>query len=75
LIHEQVGDQQRQFDDEVRRLAESDEVTRRLMKVAGVGVGVVPALTLRNTIDNPSRFHSTFSMGISRTNAPTQSVR
>jgi transposase len=36
LIHEQVCDQQRQFDDEVRRLAESDEVTRRLMKVAGV---------------------------------------
>jgi transposase len=61
LIHEQVCDQQRKFDDEVRRLAKSDEVTRRLMTVPGVGV--VTALTFRHTIDDPSRFHSASSVG------------
>jgi Transposase IS66 family len=40
-IHEQVCRQQNQFDNEVRRLARSDEVTRRLM--TGLGVGVVTA--------------------------------
>jgi transposase len=60
-IHEQVCDQQRKFDDEVRRLAKSDEVTRRLMTVPGVGV--VTALTFRHTIDDPSRFHSASSVG------------
>jgi transposase len=61
LIHEQVCDQQRNFDDEVRRLAKSDEVTRRLMTVPGVGV--VTALTFRHTIDDPTRFHSASSVG------------
>jgi transposase len=61
LIHEQVCDQQRKFDDEVRRLAKSDEVTRRLMTVPGVGV--VTALTFRHTIDDPSRFRSATSVG------------
>jgi transposase len=61
LIHEHVCDQQRNFDDEVRRLAKSDEVTRRLMTVPGVGV--VTALTFRHTIDDPSRFHSASSVG------------
>jgi transposase len=61
LIPEQVCDQQRKFDDEVRRLAKSDEVTRRLMTVPGVGV--VTALTFRHTIDDPSRFHSASSVG------------
>ena len=61
LIHQHVCDQQRNFDDEVRRLAKSDEVTRRLMTVPGVGV--VTALTFRHTIDDPSRFQSASSVG------------
>ena len=61
VIHEHVCDQQRKFDDEVRRLAKSDEVTRRLMTVPGVGV--VTALTFRHTIDDPSRFQSPSSVG------------
>jgi transposase len=36
LIHEQVCEQQSKFDEEVRRLAKSDETTRRLMTVPGV---------------------------------------
>ncbi len=60
-IHEQVCRQQNQFDNEVRRLARSDEITRRLMTVPGVGV--VAALTFRHTIDEPSRFHSASSVG------------
>jgi transposase len=61
LVHEQVCQQQGKFDDEVRRLAKSDEITRRLMTVPGVGV--VTALTFRHTIDDPSRFHSASSVG------------
>ena len=53
-IHEQVCRQQDKFDDEVRHLAKSDETTRRLMTVPGVGV--VTALTFRHTIDEPLRF-------------------
>jgi transposase len=60
-IHEHVCRQQNQFDNEVRRLARSDEITRRLMTVPGVGV--VTALTFRHTIDDPSRFHSASSVG------------
>jgi transposase len=72
LIHEQVCEQQSKFDDDVRRLAKSDETTRRLMTVPGVGV--VTALTFRHTIDDPSRF------GIQRrslfgANAAAQSIR
>jgi transposase len=37
LIHDHVCQQQRKFDDEIRRLAKSDETTRRLMTVPGVG--------------------------------------
>ena len=61
LIHEQVCEQQSKFDDDVRRLAKSDETTRRLMTVPGVGV--VTALTFRHTIDDPSRFRSASSVG------------
>jgi transposase len=61
LIHERVCEQQNKFDDEVRRLAKSDEITRRLMTVPGVGA--VTALTFRHTIDDPSRFHSASSVG------------
>ena len=60
-IHEQVCQQQSKFDDEVRRLAKSDETTRRLMTVPGVGV--VTALTFRHTIDDPSRFRSASTVG------------
>ena len=42
-------------------MAKSDEVTRRLMTVPGVGV--VTALTFRHTIDDPTRFHSASSVG------------
>lgn len=61
LIHEQVCDQQRNFDDEVQSLAKSDDVTRRLMTVPGVGG--MTALTFRHTIDDPSRLHSASSVG------------
>jgi transposase len=60
-IHEHVCKQQTKFDDEVRRLAKSDETTRRLMTVPGVGV--VTALTFRHTIDDPSRFRSASAVG------------
>ena len=61
LIHEQVCKQQAKFDGEIRGLAKSDETTRRLMTVPGVGV--VTALTFRHTIDDPSRFRSASSVG------------
>ncbi len=61
VIHEQVCEQQGKLDGEVRRLAKSDEITRRLMTVPGVGV--VTALTFRHTIDDPSRFRSASSVG------------
>ena len=60
-IHEQVCRQQAAFDEEVRRLAKSDETVRRLMTVPGVGV--VTALTFRYTIDDPSRFRSASTVG------------
>ena len=62
-VHENVCKQQGKFDDEVRRLAKSDETTRRLTTVPGVGV--VTALTFRHTIDDPSRFRSASSVGAS----------
>jgi transposase len=61
LIHDHVCRQQGKFDDEVRRLAKSDETTRRLMTVPGIGV--VTALTFRHTIDDPSRFRSASTVG------------
>ena len=60
-IHDQVCQQQAKLDDEVGRLAKSDEATRRLMTVPGVGV--VTALTFRHTIDDPSRFRSASAVG------------
>ena len=60
LHHEQTCKQQSKFDDEVRQLAKSDETTRRLMTIPGVGV--VTTLTFRHTIDDPSRFRSASSM-------------
>ena len=60
-IHEHVCDEQRKIDDEVRRLARADEITKRLMSVPGVGV--VTALTYRHTIDDPFRFRSAERVG------------
>jgi transposase len=60
-VHENICQQQSTFDDEVRRLAKSDETTRRLMTVPGVGV--ITALTFRHTIDDPSRFRSASTVG------------
>lgn len=60
-IHEHICEQQSKFDDEIRRLAKSDETARRLMTVPGVGV--VTALTFRHTIDDPSRFRSASTVG------------
>jgi transposase len=51
-IHEHICRQQSKFDDDTRRLAKSDETTRRLMTVPGVGV--VTALTFRHTNDDPT---------------------
>jgi transposase len=61
MIHEQVCQQQGKFDDQVRQLAKSDEISRRLMTVPGVGV--VTALTFRHTIDDPLRFRSASTVG------------
>ncbi|MHC2778916.1 transposase [Bradyrhizobium liaoningense] len=60
-IHEHICEQQSKFDDEVRRLAKSDETTRRLITVPGVGV--VTALTFRHTIDDASGFRSAWTVG------------
>lgn len=49
------------MDTRVRALAKTDQTTRRLMTVPGIGV--VTALTFRHTIDDPSRFRSAASVG------------
>ena len=61
IIHEQVSRQQSKLDDQVRRLARTDETTKRLMTVPGVGM--VTALTFRHTIGDPSRFGSASKVG------------
>ena len=60
-INKHICEQQSKFDDEVRQLAKSDETTRRLMTIPGVGV--VTALTFRHTINDPSRFRSAATVG------------
>jgi transposase len=60
-VHQQVDEQQGILDKQVRMLAKADETTRRLMSVPGVGV--VTALTFRNTIDDPTRFRSSQTVG------------
>ena len=61
MVHERVGDEQTAMDTRVRALAKTDQTTRRLMTVPGIGV--VTALTFRHTIDDPSRFRSAASVG------------
>lgn len=60
-VHERVSDEQAALDARVRTLAKTDQTTRRLMTVPGVGV--VTALTFRHTIDDPTRFRSATSVG------------
>jgi transposase len=60
-VHERVSAEQAALDARVRALANTDQTTRRLMTVPGVGV--VTALTFRHTIDDPSRFRSATSVG------------
>nr|WP_244521628.1 transposase [Bradyrhizobium sp. DOA9]GAJ37772.1 transposase for insertion sequence element IS1111A [Bradyrhizobium sp. DOA9] len=60
-IHGNICQPQSKSDDEVRRLAKSDETTRRLMTISGVGV--VTALTFRHTIDDPFHFRSASTVG------------
>ena len=48
-------------DRRVHALANTDQTTRRLMTVPGVGV--VTALTFSHTIDDPTRFRSATSVG------------
>jgi transposase len=60
-VHERVSEQQTALDTRVRALARTDQTTRRLMTVPGIGV--VTALAFRHTIDDPSRFRSAASVG------------
>jgi transposase len=60
-VHERVSAEQAALDARVRALAKTDQTTRRLMTVPGVGV--VTALTFRHTIDDPTRFRSATSVG------------
>ena len=60
-VHERVEEQQAALDKKVRNIAKEDKTNRRLMSVPGVGV--VTALALRHTIDDPTRFHSPESVG------------
>jgi transposase len=61
VVHERVSEEQMALDTRVRALAKTDQTTRRLMTV--LGIGVVTALTFRHTIDDPSRFRSAASVG------------
>jgi transposase len=60
-IHAPICEQQRKLDDEVRRLAKADETTRRLMTVPGIGP--ITALCYLATIDDPTRFKRSRSVG------------
>ncbi|MDX3925815.1 MAG: hypothetical protein QHC90_08400 [Shinella sp.] len=51
-IHEYVCTEQEKLNKRISVLARSDETTRRLMTVPGIGV--VTALTFRHTIDDPA---------------------
>ena len=59
-IHERICREQEKLDKRIAGLARTDE-TIRLMTVPGIGV--VTALTFRDTIDDPSRFRSATTIG------------
>jgi transposase len=58
---EALGEQLTILDRQVRDAAQHDQVCRRLMTVPGVGA--IVALTFRSTIDDPTRFRSSRSVG------------
>ncbi|WP_217645920.1 transposase [Paracoccus homiensis] len=60
-VHSNVCGELDGLDRRDRHLAREDETTRRLMTVPGIGV--VTALTSRDTIDDPSRFRSAATIG------------
>lgn len=60
-VHGHVCRELEGLDRQIRQMARTDETTRRLMTVPGIGV--VTALTFRHTIDDPSRFRSATSVG------------
>ncbi len=60
-VHSHVCRELEGLDRQIRQMARTDETTRRLMTVPGIGV--VTALTFRHTIDDPSRFRSAASVG------------
>ncbi|NGM44563.1 IS110 family transposase [Rhodobacter sp. SGA-6-6] len=60
-VHDHVCCKLEELDRQIREMARTDETTRRLMTVPGIGV--VTALTFRHTIDDPSRFRSAASVG------------
>jgi transposase len=74
VVHERVSDEQTAMDTRVRAVAKTDQTTRRLMTVPGVGV--VTALTFRHTIDDPSRFPLGCELWrLSRTHAAAEAIR
>lgn len=60
-VHSHVCQELEGLDRQIRQMARTDETTRRLMTVPGIGV--VTALTFRHTIDDPSHFRSAASVG------------
>jgi transposase len=61
LTHSALVTQLQTYDIQIHRLAESDDTTRRLMTVPGVGP--VTALAFRSTVDKPKRFKSSSDVG------------
>lgn len=60
-VHDHVCGKLEGLDRQIGEMARTDETTRRLMTVPGIGV--VTALTFRHMIDDPSRFRSAASVG------------
>lgn len=60
-VHDHVCHELEGLDRQIREMARTDETTRRLMTVPGIGV--VTAMTFKHTIDDPSRFRTASSVG------------
>lgn len=60
-VHNHVCHELEGFNRQIREMARTDETTRRLMTVPGIGV--VTAMTFKHTIDDPSRFRTASSVG------------